>query len=192
MQRADKPARAESSDIAISVLDGVDCLMLGDETAVGEYPVETAAMLSKIVAEAERCIDYKKTLAHTKQYTKRPTMLEALAGNAATQVLDMSIDLIIVLTETGAMPSIVAKYKPSVPIFAVSKDASVVRQLNVMRGVTGYKIADYSNFETLCMLAVNQAKHLGLCKPGRKVIFIHGNDEERPDVDPRLKLIDIE
>lgn len=60
MQKTDKPLRFESSDIAISVLDGVDCLMIGDESATGEFPVETVAMLSKICAEAERCIDYKK------------------------------------------------------------------------------------------------------------------------------------
>ena len=66
MQKTDKPLRSESSDIAISVLDGVDCLMLKEESAVGEFPVETVSMLSKICAEAERCIDYKKSLAYVK------------------------------------------------------------------------------------------------------------------------------
>jgi len=191
MTKKNKPTRAEATEISVAVLDGVDCLMVGEETAVGEFPVETVSMMSKICAEAERCVDYKKSLAYVKQYTRSPTMLEALASNATTQVLDMGIDLIIVLTETGVMPQILAKYRPSVPIFAVSTNELVVWQLNALRGVTSYKIAEYSNFETLCMLAVNQAKHLKLCKPGRKVLFIHGNDEERPDVDPRLKLIDI-
>ena len=104
MQKCNKPQRAESSDIAIAVLDGVDCFMLGEETATGEFPVETVTMLSKICAEAERCMDYKKSLAYVKQYTRRPNMLEALAGNASTQVLDSCIDLIIVHTETGLMP----------------------------------------------------------------------------------------
>ena len=86
------------------------------------------------------------------------------------------------------------------PIFAVSTCTApldkVIAQLTPSRGVTGYKIAEFSNFDTLCMLAVNQAKHLGLCKPGRKVIFIHGDVlgefPERPDSDPRLKLVDVE
>lgn len=178
--------------MAIAVLDGVDGLMLGEETAVGDYPIETCQMVASICAEAERCTDHKKSLAYVKQYTKRPNMLEALAFNAATQVLDSMIDLIIVLTETGHMPRVMAKYKPSVPIFAVSTDTLVVRQLTCSRGVISYKISDYSNFDTLCMLAVTQAKHLNLCKAGRKVIFIHGNEEERPDLSPRLKLVDID
>lgn len=120
MHHGDKPTRAEASDISIAVQDGVDCLMLGEETSVGEFPVETVSMLSRICAEAERCVDNKKVLAYIKEYTKHPNMLEALASNASTQVLDNSIDLVIVLTESGTMPSIMAKYKPSVPIFAVS------------------------------------------------------------------------
>lgn len=192
MAKNDKPTRAEAQDIAIAVLDGADGLMIGEETSTGDFPVETCKAVTSICAEAERCTDHKKTLAYVKQFTKRPSMLEALAYNASTQVLDSMIDLIIVLTETGKMAQIMAKYKPSVPIFAVSTDSLVVRQLSAIRGVTSYKISEYSNFETLCMLALSQAKHLGLAKPGRKVIFIHGNEEERPDTDPRLKLIDVD
>jgi len=192
MQKAEKPTRSEASDIAIAVLDGTDGLMVGDETSAGDFPVETCQMLASICAEAERCLDHKRGLAYVKQFTKKPTQLEALAYNVATQVLDSMIDLIIVLTETGTMPRIMAKYKPSVPIFAISTDLLVVRGLTPIRGIISYKISEYSNFDTLRMLALERAKHLGLCKSGRKVIFIHGNDEERPDSDPRLKLIDVD
>ena len=83
MVTEDTPKRSESQDIAIAVLDGVDCLMVNEETASGEHSLATVQMLSKICAEAERCMDYKKTLAYTNQFTKRPSPLEALASNAA-------------------------------------------------------------------------------------------------------------
>ena len=80
--------------------------------------------------------------------------MEALASNAASQVLDSMIDLVIVQTENGHMPCVVAKYKPSVPIFAVSNESLVVRQLNATRGITAWKVAEFPDFDTLCMLAV--------------------------------------
>ena len=151
MVTEDTPKRSESQDIAIAVLDGVDCLMVNEETASGEHSLATVQMLSKICAEAERCMDYKKTLAYTNQFTRRPSPLEALASNAAAQVLDSQIDLIIVHTETGHMAQVMAKYKPSVPILAVSSCTQpwerVVSQLGVSRGITAYKIGSFADFD---------------------------------------------
>ena len=97
------------------------------------------------------------------------------------------------------MAQVMAKYKPSVPILAVSSCTQpcerVVSQLGMSRGITAHKIGPFQDFDTLCMLAIGQAKSLGLCKEGRKVIFIHGEISgqfpELPDSDPRLKLIDV-
>ena len=66
-------------------------------------------------------------------------------------MLDSQIDLIIVHTETGLMAQVMAKYKPSVPILAVSSCSSpwerVVSQLGVSRGITAYKIGQFNGFD---------------------------------------------
>jgi len=117
---------------------------------------------------------------------------EALAASAVSTVLDLNIDLIIVLTDTGALARLVSKYRPSVPILACSVSAPVIRQLNCARGVIGFKIPSYQGTDNLIGMAIHAAKERHLCKSGRKVICIHGTNEETPDESSILKIIDIE
>ena len=149
--------------------------------------------MSKCCAEAERCIDYKRTFNDIKLFTPSPVSTsEALAASAVSTVQDLNVDLIIVLTDTGHLARLVAKYRPNVPILACSVSLSVIRQLNVARGVIGFKIPSYQGTDSLLALTVQQAKERNLCKPGHKVISIHGTDEETPDESSVLKIIDVE
>merc|ERR1712241_1538792 len=139
-----RPTRAEASDVANAVLDGTDCVMLSGETAGGDYPINSVTIMSKCAAEAERCTDYKRAFNDIKMFTPAPvSTAEALAASAVNTALDLDIDLIIVLTDTGHMARLVSKYRPSIPILACSVSLAVIRQLNVARGVTGYKIPSY-------------------------------------------------
>ena len=193
MIKAPRPTRAEASDVANAVLDGTGCVMLSGETANGDYPINAVTIMSKCAAEAERCLDYKRSFNDIKMFTPAPvSTAEALAASAVSTTLDLDIDLIIVLTDTGHMARLVSKYRPCVPILACSVSLSVIRQLNVARGVTGYKIPSYQGTDNLVQLVIKQAKEMHLCKPGRKVITIHGTSEETPDESTILKIIDID
>ena len=188
-----RPTRAEASDVANAVLDGTDAVMLSGESANGSYPIQAVTIMSKCCAEAERCIDYKRTFNDIKLFTPAPVSTsEALAASAVSTVQDLNVDLIIVLTDTGLLARLVAKYRPNVPILACSVSLSVIRQLNCARGVIGFKIPSYQGTDNLLALTVQQAKEKNLCKPGRKVISIHGTDEETPDESSVLKIIDVE
>ena len=142
MVNSQKPTRAEASDVANAVNDGTDAVMLSNESANGQWPVQSVTMMSKCCIEAERCIDYKRTFNDIKLFTPAPVSTsEALAASAVSTVADLNVDLIIVTTDTGHLARLVSKYRPSVPIFACSTSLSVIRQLNCARGVTGMKIA---------------------------------------------------
>jgi len=115
MINAPRPTRAEASDVANSVLDGTDAVMLSGESANGSYPIQAVTIMGKCCAEAERCIDYKRTFNDIKMFT--PTGVstsEALAASAVSTVNDLNIDLIIVITDTGALARLVSKYRPEV------------------------------------------------------------------------------
>lgn len=188
-----RPTRAEASDVANAVLDGTDAVMLSGESANGGYPIQAVTIMSKCCAEAERCIDYKTIFSDIKGFTPSPVSTsEALAASAVSTIQDLNVDLIIVLTDTGHLARLVAKYRPSTPILACSVSLSVIRQLNLSRGVIAFKIPSYQGTDNLLALTVQQAKERGLCKPGRKVISLHGTDEETPDESSILKIIDVE
>ncbi len=144
MINAPRPTRAEASDVANAVLDGTDAVMLSGESANGAYPIQAVTIMSKCCAEAERCIDYKRTFNDIKLFTPSPVSTsEALAASCVSTVQDLNVDLIIVLTDTGHLARLVAKYRPSVPILACSVSLSVIRQLNYTRGVIAFKIPSY-------------------------------------------------
>lgn len=188
-----RPTRAEASDVANAVLDGTDAVMLSGESANGSYPREAVRIMSKCSAEAERCIDYKRTFNDIKLFTPSPvSTAEALAASSVSTVQDLNVDLIVVLTDTGSIARLVAKYRPSVPILACSTNESVIRQLNVVRGVVGMKVDTFAGAENLVQATIQQAKEKGLCKAGRKVLSITGNNEETPDETTLLKIIDVE
>ena len=188
-----RPTRAEASDVANAVLDGTDAVMLSGESAGGSYPLEAVTIMSKCCSEAERCLDYKRTFNDIKQFTPGPVSTsEALAASAVQTVQDLNVDLIVVLTDTGNLARLVAKYRPSVPILACSVSLSVIRQLNCSRGLIGFKIPSYQGTDNLLALTIQQAKERNLCKPGRKVISIHGTDEETPDESSVMKILDVE
>merc|ERR1719270_2283030 len=108
MIKAPRPTRAEASDVANAVLDGTDCVMLSGETANGDYPINAVTIMSKCAAEAERCLDYKRSFNDIKMFTPAPvSTAEALAASAVSTTLDLDIDLIIVLTDTGHMARLV-------------------------------------------------------------------------------------
>merc|ERR1712083_1149710 len=97
MTTSPRPTRAEASDVANAVLDGTDCVMLSGESANGSYPIQAVTIMSKCCAEAERCIDYKRTFNDIKLFTPAPvSTAEALAASAVSTTLDLDIDLIIV------------------------------------------------------------------------------------------------
>lgn len=105
--------------------------------------------------------------------------------------MDIDIDLIIVLTDNGKIARYVAKYRPQVPILACSISMPVVRQMNMTRGVLGFKIPSFQGTEGLLLLVIKQAKEMGLCKENGKVITIHGTNEDTPDESNIIKILDI-
>jgi len=188
-----RPTRAEASDVANAVLDGTDAVMLSGETAGGQYPLNAVTIMSKCCVEAERCFDNKRHFTDMKSFTPAPVPTnEAIAAAAAQTVLDLNIDLVIVITDTGLMARLVSKYRPPVPILACSTNMSVIKQLNATRSVHGFKIPSYQGTDNLFQLVIKTAKDMGLCRAGHQVVTISGSSEDNPDESDVMKIINIE
>ncbi len=193
MIHAPRPTRAEASDVANAVLDGTDCVMLSGETANGEYPINAVSMMAKVTSEAEKMLNYRYLFDEIKTNTPKPLKTaESVVASAASAALNLDIDLIICLTDTGRIARLVAKYRPAQTIMACSISLPIMKQMNLSRGVVGYLIPSFQGTENLIKNVIGAAKSMGLCEVGHKVIAIHGSNEESPEESNIMEVIQVE
>ena len=127
------PTRAEVSDVANAIYDGTDAVMLSAETSTGKYPVEAAKWMACIAEEAEKT-------RHNHAFEQLPPgaipSLPEIVADAAYRASSVAEPAAIVtLTPSGNTARLVARYRPSVPIFAFTSDRAILGQLSVVYGV---------------------------------------------------------
>lgn len=189
MIKAPRPTRAEATDVANAVLDGSDCVMLSGETASGMYPLDAVSIMAKLCAEAELCVNYENVFNLINKYTPRPiTTKEAVCAAAVKTAVDINATLLIVITETGATARLVAKYRPVQPVLALCMSASVIRQLNLTRGVFSLKIPSFIGTDNLINDAMKYAVDSGYCNKGDNIVCLLGQNEESPEAINMMKI----
>ena len=134
MTRAPLPTRAEVADVANAVLDGTDALMLSEETAVGEFPVEAVTTMSDIARSAETRPRSVEKPAPKERSDDRVSWAVARAAVHAAE--DVGVSAILCPTRTGATPRRVAAFRPSMLIVGLSGDATTIGALALAWGVT--------------------------------------------------------
>ncbi len=127
--------RAEASDVCNAVLDGSDGVMLSAESAAGHYPVEACETMSEIAEEAEKIISYRERLDWLKT-TSNKTIQDAvsIAISDATLTLD-NVGAIVAFTQGGTTARRISKFRPNVPILAVTFTKDTQRKLESYWGV---------------------------------------------------------
>lgn len=137
MTENQRPTRAEASDVANAVLDGTAALMLSGETASGAYPLETLQMMARIVERVEAtCEDEWHEMRRTARETKiQNNFALAVAEAAAHAAARLKAKAIACFTETGSSARLVAKFRPPVPIIALTPHDDIARQLQLVWGV---------------------------------------------------------
>ena len=119
-----EPTRAEASDVALAVMQGADTVMLSDETANGNYPLETVAAMKKIILYTQN-----NTVLHNYPIEKQDGNLNSIAGAAVRIADELNAQAIVVSTETGATASQVAAFRPNRVILSVTSDPKTAQQL---------------------------------------------------------------
>jgi pyruvate kinase len=129
-----RPTRAEASDVANAIYDGTDAVMLSGETAAGKYPVETVAMMAKIVAETENQMRLDPQPRRHAGPKARLTVAEAICESMAHAAVELELAAIALFTESGATARLLSKYHPVPPIFALSPYQKVVNRCTLLWG----------------------------------------------------------
>ncbi len=164
------PTRAEVSDVANAVFDSADTLMLSGETASGLYPVESTRMMRRIieVSEARSPHDLFRGLP------EHLAVNVAVAEAAVETARDVGAQYIIVGTESGVSARAVAKFRPSVPIIAVTEHEYIARQLSLVWGVRTLCFPQERGIESSFHSAVSRLRKEKQIAKGDTVVYVSG------------------
>ena len=130
------PTRAEVSDVANAILDGTDVLMLSGETAVGRYPVEAVAMMTKIAEQTEPVVVSKVV---EEEYRNISSVISKSVSDISRT---MPLNKVVTITRTGYTARMITRFRLRQPIIAVTAEPTVRNQLELVYGVQPYLI-DY-------------------------------------------------
>ena len=175
------PTRAEVSDVANATYDFTDAVMLSGETASGSYPLQTVQMMNKTVIFNEKTI-HEDTRNRFNYSTKDQ---EEVICDAAYNVYLKSEHMdtaqaFVVFTKGGRTATLVSRYRPKIPVIAITQSKTVADNLTIYYGV--YPIlADYIPTDNGAVSGADIAASIKylverkLLHPGKKIIVLHGD-----------------
>jgi len=168
MVHAERPTRAETSDVANAVLDGTDAVMLSAETAVGDYPVEAVAEMAAIARAAEAGI---RTGGRPRR-SEPPNLLHAIGAAAETLAEDLPVAMIIALTTTGGTAQLLSQLRPPAPVLACTEDERVARRLSLYWGVRSLVIPFQQTTEAMIRFLDRELVTRRFVRPGDVVAIV--------------------
>lgn len=137
MQSADRPTRAEATDVCNAVLDGSDAVMLSGETAIGDHPQRVVAMMSRIVRESERLVaPSEENPQEVRERHRALIATEAVTAGAGAAAKSLDANLIVVATHSGRTALSVSRQRGQIPVIALTDSRESARRMTLYWGVT--------------------------------------------------------
>jgi len=184
-----RPTRAESTDVANAILDGTDCVMLSEESAMGQYPVDAVAMLAKIAAETEphrpgyRVREILRGLDRKREISVR----DLLTVSVETIVEHVSPAIVLVPSLSGETARSITRFRLPVWITAVSFEERVCKQLVFSYGI--YPVHETDPPEVWNDFARDWLQSHEV--DGDLVILSTGPSPRYPEANNRIEIIDL-
>ncbi len=168
-----RPTRAEVTDVANAILDGTSAVMLSGETAAGEYPVETVAMMNSIATSIESTLDYDKLFVENISLHET-TITNAISRATCSTALALEANAIITASASGITPRAICKFKPKVPVIVVTDSPQVMRKLSLDWDVYPILAPPIKSTDNMFDVCSGIAKKAGYVKTGDTVILTAG------------------
>jgi len=173
MIQSPSPTRAEVSDVATAIYDGADAIMLSAESAAGQWPVESVAMMNSIGISVESDPMHGDRV-HFTVMRPDPTTADALSEAAKQIAKTTSATAIICFTTSGSTARRIARERPSVPILVLTPSRDTARRLGLLWGTHAVHTRDVESFEDMVGKAKRMALRTGIAKAGDRVIVMAG------------------
>lgn len=177
------PTRAEVSDIANAILDGTDAVMLSEESALGEYPVEAVTMMSRVATTVEASLN--------REPNKKNSVADIISESVHRVALDAKAKLIVVLTRSGTSAQLVSRYRPNCPILAITKHQETVEKLALVRGVYPYLNESPEESHNISTFVPDFLTRHKLAKKGDTVVVVAGLSSGKPKATNMLAVITV-
>jgi pyruvate kinase len=167
-----RPTRAEVTDVVNAIYDGTDAVMLSEETASGQFPVETLQMMAKIAQAAEEEFPFDQFLR--KESGGEKDLPQAISHAASFLAEEVEAVAIITPTESGSTAQWVSRLRPRQPILALTHHLSTVKKLNLCWGVYPVLVSDWKDTDDMLERAKRMPRELGVASVGDKIVIIAG------------------
>ena len=168
-----RPTRAEATDVANAILDGTDAVMLSGETATGNYPVESVLMMKQIAEITERALPYDWWRARLNGTGQPGSITEAIGRASCTIAEEVGAVAIASATLSGYTARQIARYRPRIPIYAVSPSAHTQRRLAMVWGVETLLVPDFADTDSMLEETAEALRKNGL-ETGQQVVITAG------------------
>ncbi|MBE5806789.1 MAG: pyruvate kinase [Clostridiales bacterium] len=167
-----RPTRAEISDVANAVYDGTSAIMLSGETAAGQYPVESVAVMAKIAEATENEIDYAARFHDTAFITHNT--VDAISHATCQMAIDIGAKAIVACSLSGGTARMISRFRPPVDIIGITTSESTMRKLALSFGVIPALSAEYNSTDVLFFVATQVAREKLKLQPGDKIVITGG------------------
>ncbi|MFZ2448539.1 MAG: pyruvate kinase [Syntrophobacteraceae bacterium] len=190
MMENPRPTRAEATDVANAILDGTDALMLSDETAMGNYPIEAVSTLDRIAATTEPYLDERDFLSEEVS-DHLHTVPAAISRAACSLALDVGASAIVATSSSGSTARLVARFRPSAPVMALTDHPETRRQLALSWGVIPHLVSAFVDTDQMFASARAWAVEKGVAKAGDCLVITAGVPVGVPGTTNLLKVMEI-
>ena len=190
MMNSYRATRAEASDVANSIFDGTDVIMLSGETASGKYPLEAVQTMAKIAERTENALDYI-TLFKKKGLTERIHSTDAISHATVQIATEIRANAILTITESGFTARMIAKYKPWSKVVAMSRLEKSVRMMQLYWGVEPILGPYSANTDEMIELSLQCALHNGVISDGSSVVITAGVPIGTPGSTNLIKVVTV-
>jgi len=184
MAKNPRPTRAEVSDVTNAVYDGADAVMTSGETAKGKYPDDTLRTMNEIIHCAEQYASsgslgssYVNHGGNKSLYMGGKDMDDAVAKGAVEASLANGSKAILVVTDTGDLPPLLAAYRPNCPIVTFCPSGKIGRQLILHRGIYPVIGLNEVSEANKSAAAMEEAEKMGFVSSGDSVVIVYVDEK---------------
>jgi pyruvate kinase len=172
MQKNPRPTRAEVSDVSNAVIDHTDAVMLSNETATGDYPVETVETMRSIILSTEHSSYDDVESRGVKPFTSG--IDDTISSLSKVIAEDVDAELILAASLSGDTGRLISRYRPELPITVATSSDRVVRQLNISWGVKPFLLKECKTIEELVDRSILELQNRKLVEKGDRIIVVAG------------------